>query len=480
MNLKLALALLLIPVVACAAPKLQSNPRELLEKLIATINLKDKKALEAFLTDHATNDVPLVDRVERMMDLGDQGAPFTIKGEPKVEKDAIVATIQDRNGIELDLRLGYTENPLRMTRLMAQPSQAPKPQFDNWKTLDDLTAAVVEKNRAPGMALAMFHAGKLTVAAAGVREVGKPAKIAPDDPLSIGSIGKPLCSTIIGLLIEKGKLRWDQTLKESFPGIPMKAGYEKATLEQIMHHRGGIPGDGNFTRQTVDRLVAGATDPVKIRDNYARDILSRDPIGTPGQVYQYSNAGYALLGHLAEKVTGKSYEQLLKEMIFRPLGLKHSFAAGDKLPEHPMGHMPGPDGLRAMNMGGPLEILVAPAGGGIWMSVGDLNRFGQEHMKGLQGKNGLLKASTVKRLHTGQKEPEGELIYACGWGIESFPGVETFHGHNGSNGTMRAQLCIFPKAGLVVTGIINSGGGEMGMNPGLQAALAIAKRYAKP
>jgi CubicO group peptidase (beta-lactamase class C family) len=131
-----------------------------------------------------------------------------------------------------------------------------------------------------------------------------------------------------------------------------------------------------------------------------------------------------------------------------------------------------------MDMASPLEVLVAPAGGGIWMSTADLCRFGQEHMNGLNGKDGILKAETVKRLHTGEKEPEGELIYACGWGIESFPGVETFHGHNGSNGTMRAQLCVFPKAGVVVACIVNSGG-EIGMSPGLQAALAIASRYAK-
>ena len=84
----------------------------------------------------------------------------------------------------------------------------------------------------------------------------------------------------------------------------------------------------------------------------------------------------------------------------------------------------------------------------------------------------------MKRLHTGEKEPEGGLIYAAGWGIETFPGVETFHGHNGSNGTMIAQLCIFPKAGLVVGAVVNAGG-EIAMPPPLQAALAIAGRFAK-
>ena len=362
---------------------------------------------------------------------------------------------------------------------MVQVSRKPDPALANWKDLQSLTQTLVDKAKAPGMAVAMLFDGKVETAVTGVRELGKPELLGKDDPLQIGSIGKPVTTTLIGLLIEQGKLKWDQTLKESFPDIPMKPAFEKATLEQIMHHRGAIPGDHNFTRATVDRIVGTAKTPVEIRANYAKDILSRDPLGEPGKVYEYSNAGFALLGHLAEKVMGKPFEQLVKEMIFDPLGLKNSYAGNANLPkDHPLGHIPGPDGLRPINFSGPLEHIAAPAGGGQWMSVSDLVRFGQEHLNGLNGEDGLLKAETVKRLHQGEKEPEGDLVYACGWGIETFPGLETFHGHNGSNGTMIAQLCIFPKAGLVVGAIMNSGG-EIAMPPPLQAALAIASRHAK-
>lgn len=114
------------------------------------------------------------------------------------------------------------------------------------------------------------------------------------------------------------------------------------------------------------------------------------------------------------------------------------------------------------------------------MSTGDLARFGAEHLKGLRGEDGLLKAATIRRLHEGLPEHEGDpsFLYACGWGIESNPGIETFHGHNGSNGTMRSQLAIFPKSNLVVAAITNCGGEEE-PSPGLQAALAIAMRYAR-
>ncbi|MEI8282231.1 MAG: hypothetical protein WCG75_07495, partial [Armatimonadota bacterium] len=68
--------------------------------------------------------------------------------------------------------------------------------------------------------------------------------------------------------------------------------------------------------------------------------------------------------------------------------------------------------------------------------------------------------------------------YACGWGIEPHQGLETMHMHNGSNGTMRAQLSIFPESNLVVASFINMGG-ETEPSPPLQAVLAVAGKYAK-
>jgi CubicO group peptidase (beta-lactamase class C family) len=262
--------------------------------------------------------------------------------------------------------------------------------------------------------------------------------------------------------------------------VPMKPGYEAVTLEQIMHHRGGIPEDPGMRKPQVDAILGGETDPVKMRERYARDILSRDPIARPGERFAYSNAGYALLAHIVELRLGKPYEQVVRDLVFTPLGLTHSYIAASTYPKDlPAGHVKGPEGLQPMNFRGPLEVLFAGAGGGIYMSVGDLAKFGAAHLAGLQGKDGYLEAATVARLH--QSEPENESSgrrYACGWGIQSIPGLEPWHGHNGSNGTFRAELAVFPQANMVVAAVVNRGG-ESDPSPPLQAVLAIANRYAK-
>lgn len=452
----------------------------LLRDFLIAVNSKDKRVLETFCKDRATAGPPVADRVARLYNLADQGAPFKIEGTPKEQGNTITALIVDREGIKLNLTMTVAGNPPKMESVLFRMSQAVDPALLNWKDLGSLAETLVKNRPVPGAGVGFRHAGVSEVAVAGVREKGKDAKLLKSDPLKIGSIGKPICSTLIAILIEKGKLRWDQTLKESFPEIPMKPGYEHATLEQVMKHRGGIPADGTFTRARLNEILGEEKTAQGMRKRYAKDILGRDPVAKPGDQFQYSNAGYSLLGHLAERVMGKPYEQLVQEFVFDPLGLKGSFAGVvPPKPEWPVGHLATPQGLQAHTLDGPLASMLTPAGGGMWMTIEDLTRFGEEHSKGLQGKDGLLKAETVKRLHAGEKEGPGGMMYACGWGIQEFPEQSQSHGHNGSDGTMRAELLIFPRSGLVAAAIVTSGG-EMAMTPSLEAALAIARRFDKP
>jgi len=258
----------------------------------------------------------------------------------------------------------------------------------------------------------------------------------------------------------------------------MKDGYKGVTLEQIMHHRGGIPAELNMTREKIEGIVAGETDPRKMRLNYAKYIMGQEMPAKPGEKFIYSNGGFELLSVIAERASGETYEQLVKETIFEPLHLSHSYTSADKLPyARPSGHVRGPSGLEVANFSGPIEILFAGAGGGMFMSVGDLAHYAQAHMDGFNGKDGILKAETFKHLQQGIAEEPGGRLYACGWGIEDFPGLQTMHTHNGSNGTMRAQVAFFPESKLVIAAFCNAGG-ESEPSPPLQAVLAIAGRYA--
>jgi CubicO group peptidase (beta-lactamase class C family) len=480
----LILSITILCVCAASGNPPQTTSKDLFTALIDALNSKEDARLRDFLTKRTTGEVPVEQRLARLKGLMERGAPFKVVDLGPVTEESLRALVEDKNGENLGFVMDIQNGPEpKMRALRVAPPAAlnepPAKDYSGWKDPDALCASIRADTQSPAMSLATIRAGKLEQTVSGTRAIHGNDPVVADDPWSLGSIGKPICSTIIGKLIEEGRLRWNLTLGEALTGLPMKPGYRSVTIEQIMHHRGGIPEDLNFQRERVMRIVAGATDPMRIRENYARDILDRNPIARPGERFAYSNAGYALLGVIAERAMRKPYEALIRQLVFEPLGLKHSFTGADKLPElRPNGHVDGPQGLQPQNFSGPLEILLAPAGGGLFMSVADLARFGEAHLRGLQGENGLLRASTIQRLHRGiAEEPGGGRLYACGWGIEAFPGAEEMHTHNGSNGTFRAQLSIFPKANLVVASFVNRGG-ESEPSPPLQAVLAVAKRYA--
>lgn len=479
----LLLALVFSFLLSFARPANQT-PTEadtLFASLLETMNTKDDAKLKAFIVDRCTTDVPVDQRVERLKDLAEQGAPFKLVKTIEQKEGTYHALIEDTNGVQLDVTMLTKGSPLKIARLALKMSDAaPTKDYSNWTDLGTLADDFRKDFDIPAIGIAVIKDGVLSVETKGIREINKEGAVTKDEPWSIGSIGKPICTTVIGKLIEQGKLNWDTTLGEALKGLPMDEGYKNVTLEQVMHHRGGIPMDGGFRKADVDRIVAGATDPSAIRENYAKDILSRKPISAPGTEFAYSNAGFALLSVVAEKASGKPYEQLVRDSVFEPLGLKHSYIGTDTLPElRPSGHIGQPGQLQPANFKGPLESMVAGAGGGMWMSLGDLATFANEHLKGLNGKDGLLKAATVARLHQGIDEPGGESKYACGWGIKEFPKLGQMQGHNGSNGTFRAEMSIFPKMNLVVVSIMNRGG-ENDPSPTLRAVLAVATHYAVP
>ncbi len=457
--------------------------QKLSEEFIAAINTKDEKKILAFLEAHGTSSPPPAERVKRILPVANQGAPFKISTFVSSSASEAVFVAKDREGTELRFTISFTGDPPKLAGLMARPGGAdvrPPKSYTTWSSYTDLLDQIKKDEKVPAMGIAVLHNGKLELASSGLREIGKPASVSNDDVWSVGSIGKPLCSTLLAKLVEEGKLRWDQTLKEALPGIPMKAAYEGVTLLQIARHRGGIPEDPGMTRDVVLRIVGEAKSPIDIRTNYAKDILGRDPIAPAGKEFHYSNAGYALLSKVIETVEKKPYEEVLRTELFKPLGLSHSYIGADTYPsEIPSGHIRSENGLKPMHFRGPIETLFVGAGGGIMMSVADLAKFGAVHLKGLKGEDGFLKARTVKLMQEGISADGGpNFSYGAGFGVERDPGLPVRHGHNGSNGTFRAELGIYPALNLVVVAIVNAGG-EQEPSPGLLFVRSVSRKLAK-
>ena len=269
------------------------------------------------------------------------------------------------------------------------------------KDVSALLAPIIQKHDVPGMAAAVVRNGEtVALGVAGVRTRGKPDKIAAADRFHIGSDTKAMTAMLCGILVDEGKLKWGQTLGETFPELKksMHPQYQAVTLEQLLTHRGGAPGD--LTKDELwGKLWQHKGTPTSARRLLLQGVTSKPPEATPGEKYIYSNAGYSIAGHMAEKVTGKSWEDLTREKIFRPLGMT---TAGFGAPgtraknDQPRGHKadgsPVEPGPAADN-----PVAIGPAGI-VHCSIGDWAKFAAANLPSAKTK--LVKPETLEKLHT--------------------------------------------------------------------------------
>jgi len=140
----------------------------------------------------------------------------------------------------------------------------------------------------------------------------------PDTRFRLGSITKQFTAMLTLQLVEQNKIKLDGTISDYLPDYRKDIG-QKVTIHHLLTHTSGIPsytGQPGFF-ENVSR------NPYKV-DEFVKKYASGDLEFEPGSKYSYNNSGYFLLGAIIERVTGKSYEQVLQENVFGPLGMKNS------------------------------------------------------------------------------------------------------------------------------------------------------------
>lgn len=140
-----------------------------------------------------------------------------------------------------------------------------------------------------------------------------------DTKFRIASFTKPFTAMLILQLVEEEKLDLDGKLTEYLPEFTVKGG-EKITIHQLLTHTAGITGEWRIP-DLVD-----IEKKYYSREKLLECIMERDLVYKPGTGSEYSNFGYALLGLVIEKVTGKSYDEVLTENICEPAGMKNTLS----------------------------------------------------------------------------------------------------------------------------------------------------------
>lgn len=134
----------------------------------------------------------------------------------------------------------------------------------------------------------------------------------------LGSITKQFTATLIMQLVEKGKIKLDGKISDYLPEYRKDTG-EKVTIHQLLNHTSGIPSYTGLPGFFNDV----SRDPYSVAD-FVKKYTSNNLEFEPGSKYSYNNSGYFLLGAIIEKVTGKTFEEALKENILATLGMKNT------------------------------------------------------------------------------------------------------------------------------------------------------------
>lgn len=195
----------------------------------------------------------------------------------------------------------------------------------------------------------------------------------PNDPetkFRLGSLTKQFTSTLILQLVEQGKIKLDGKLTDYLPDYRKDTG-DRVTIHQLLNHTSGIP---SYTDQPAF-LQDVSRNPYTVA-NFVKKYTSGDLEFEPGSKFSYNNSGYFILGAIIEKLTGKTYADVLRDNIFVPLGMKNS--GYDKssvlLPKRAAGYAKTPAGYVNAAY---IDMSVPYAAGSLYSTVEDLYLWDQ-------------------------------------------------------------------------------------------------------
>ena len=315
----------------------------------------------------------------------------------------------------------------------------------------------------PALAAAVVVDGRPAAqGAVGYRKYGSDVRVTPDDRFHIGSCTKAMTAALIGMLVEEGKLSWNTTLKKAFPDLAasMHPVLQGMTLEMLLAHRGGLPSRSWPQGKTFLDMHRLPGTPRDQRRAYVEMFLREPPENRPGTTFVYANAGYAILGAIAEQITDTPWETLMAQRIFHPLGMKSAGFGAMGTPgriDQPWQHRLEGSEHQPVEPG-PLSdnpAVIGPAGT-VHCSAGDWAKFVAAQAREGRGAPALLKPATFQRLHT----PAFGGNYAGGWIVTARPwaGGRVLT-HAGSNTMNYAVAWVAPTKDFAALAMINQADG---------------------
>ncbi len=330
------------------------------------------------------------------------------------------------------------EPPQRIAGLMVKTGPTQIEALDETPGSDASVAEVIQQHIAPFAA--QLRGGGLVVGVSrdGERTVGAFGNAPADGIYDVGSITKPFTAILLAEMARRGVVSLDNPVSKHLPSGVLS---HPITLEQLATHTSGLP------RLPANFRPADNTDPYA---DYTPDKMY-DALRTieldaePGTRSTYSNFGYSLLGHVLELAGGRPYEDLLNDLVCRPLSLASTRAAETE-----------PDGVVGGYKGGrktPWWSEAILGAGGVSSTIDDLLSFAEAnlHPTSTAIAEALTRAQRVRI-------DESDRTHVClGWHVIDRRDGSPVVWHNGGTGGFRSFTAFHPASGTAIAALSNNG-----------------------
>jgi CubicO group peptidase (beta-lactamase class C family) len=325
----------------------------------------------------------------------------------------------------------------------------------------DPIANLLEEHKVPGVAVGVWHAGQTQLSGFGVTSVAHPLPVTPETIFQVGSITKTFVATAVMVLVEQGKLALDEPLRSYLPELRLQdaTAQEQVTMRHLLNHSGGWVGDYFADCGPGDDALA----------EMVRRVGALPQLLPFGTLFSYNNAGFYLAGRVIEKVSNKTFERAMAELVFAPLGLEQTyfFAEDVMLQRFAVGHIQR-DGEIEVASPWPIGRAANPAGG-ICSTVGDLLRYARLHLEKSEARSQnsegrtllneeslrLMRQPTIEASTIGSYEAVG-----LAWFLRSFAGV-TLMNHGGATNGQIAGLTLVPERDFAIAVLTNASNGGL-------------------
>jgi CubicO group peptidase (beta-lactamase class C family)/dienelactone hydrolase len=317
--------------------------------------------------------------------------------------------------------------------------------------LDRYVAAAARDWHVPGLAIAVVKGDSLVFAKGyGVIEMGKATPVTEHTRFAIGSTTKAFTAVALAMLVDEGKLHWDDKVIDYVPDFRLYDPYvtRELTIRDLLTHRSGLPG--------TDILWA-IPENVYSQAEMIRRLRYVVPTASFRSQWQYQNVVYAISGFIVEKVSGMPWATFVRNRIFTPLGMNETIPLVAELSGKPNVAVPHADIHDTIRVVPIRSTDVIAAAGSVWSSVSDMSKWMRFMLdSGRVGDRRLITAATFKEIVAPQmRAPMAEypalsltnpnfFSYALGWFVQDYHG-HTVWMHTGSIDGMCAIIGLLPE-----------------------------------